>query len=82
VDTSPERPNAPDGKPRQPLSSGAEFAGLGLQMGAVLLAGAWLGHWLDGRLGTLPWLTILFVFLAAGAAFYSIYRKVIGGGRR
>ena len=82
VDTSPKRPDDGDGDQRKPLSSGSEFAGLGLQMGAVLIAGAWLGYWLDSKLGTDPWLTILFVFLGAGAAFYSLYRKVIGGGRR
>ena len=47
-------------------------------MGATLGLSAWLGYWLDGRLRTTPWLTIGFVFLGAGAAFYSIYRKVMG----
>ena len=50
-------------------------------MGATLGLSAWFGHWLDGRLGTSPWLTILFVFLGAGAAFYSIYRRVVGPHR-
>lgn len=78
----PKGPNGTGGPSQKPLSSSAAFAGVGLQMGAVLLAAAWLGHWLDGRLGTLPWLTILFVFLGAGAAFYSIYRKVFGGSHK
>ena len=68
--------------PRRPLSSGAEFAGVGLQLGATIALSAWLGHWLDGKLGTLPWLTILMVFFGAGVAFYSIYRRVMGGSRR
>ena len=51
---------------------------MGLQLGATIAQGARLGHWLDGKLGTLPWLTILFVFLGAGAAFYSMYRRVMG----
>jgi F0F1-type ATP synthase assembly protein I len=72
-----------DGEPpRRPLSSGAEFAGVGLQLGATVALSAWLGHWLDRKLGTLPWLTILLVFFGAGAAFYSIYRRVMGGPRR
>lgn len=82
MNTTPKGPNGTDESPRKPLSSGSEFAGVGLQVGAVLLGGAWLGNWLDGKLGTLPWLTILFVFLGAGAAFYNIYRKVIGGARK
>jgi len=81
VPTPPEHPPQPGTTPRKPLSSGAEFAGLGLQMGATLGLGAWFGHWLDTRWGTTPWLTIGFVFLGAGAAFYSIYRKVMGRPR-
>ena len=78
MEERPDHPSPPDAVPRRPLSSGAEFAGVGLQMGATLGLGAWGGHWLDGRLGTAPWLTIVMVFAAAGAAFYSIYRKVMG----
>ena len=67
---------------KKPLSSGSEFAGVGLQLGATFGFGAWLGHYLDGRLGTSPWLTILFVFLGAGAGFYSIYQRVVGRSER
>ncbi|HEY0777565.1 MAG TPA: AtpZ/AtpI family protein [Gemmatirosa sp.] len=62
--------------------SGAEFAGVGLQFGGTLALFAFVGHWLDGRLGTSPWLLLVLVFVGAGAAFYSIYRRVIGPGRR
>lgn len=68
--------------PRRPLSSGSEFAGVGLQLAATIGLGAWLGYWLDRKLGTLPWLTIVLVFLGAGAAFYSIYRRVMAGTRK
>ena len=78
MEKRPEPASRPEETSRKPLSSGAEFAGLGLQLGATIALGAWLGHWLDGKLGTLPWLTILFVFLGAGAAFYSMYRRVMG----
>jgi len=67
-----------DPSPRKPLSSGAEFAGVGLQLGATIALSAWLGYWLDQKLGTLPWLTILMVFVGAGAAFYHVYRRVFG----
>jgi ATP synthase protein I len=81
VETRPKDPNPTDPAPRKPLSSGAEFAGVGLQMGATLGLSAWLGYWLDGRLGTSPWLTIALVFVGAAAAFYSIYRKVVRPSR-
>ena len=70
------------GPPRRPLSSGAEFAGVGLQLGATLALSAWLGYWLDRKLGTLPWITIVLVFFGFSAAFYSIYRRVIGRPKR
>jgi ATP synthase protein I len=81
VDTRPEDPSRPEAAPRKPLSSGSEFIGLGVQMGATLGLSAWFGYWLDGRLGTRPWLTLVMVFVGAGAAFYSIYRKVMGPTR-
>ena len=81
VEKRPDDRSAPESSPHRPLSSGSEFAGLGMQMGATLGLSAWLGWWLDGRLGTTPWLTIVLVFLGAGAAFYSIYRKVLGPRR-
>lgn len=78
MEKRPDDPSKPEPAPHTPLSSGSEFAGVGLQMGATLGLSAWLGYWLDGRLGTSPWLTILLVFVGAGAAFYSIYRRVMG----
>jgi ATP synthase protein I len=69
-------------RPKGALSSGAEFAGVGIQLGATMALSAWLGYWLDRKLGTLPWLTIVFVFFGASAAFYSIYRRVMGGPKR
>lgn len=60
--------------------SAAAFAGVGLQLGFTLALFAWLGTWLDRRLGTSPWLLILLVFVGAAAGFYSIYRRVIGPG--
>jgi F0F1-type ATP synthase assembly protein I len=35
-----------------------------------------LGYYLDNWLGSLPLFTILGTFLGAGAAMYSIYRRV------
>lgn len=77
MEKRPEHPSRPSPAPHKPLSSGSEFAGVGLQMGATLGLSAWLGWWLDGRLGSSPWLTIVMVFVGASAAFYSIYRKVM-----
>ena len=56
--------------------SASDFAGIGLQFAASILLFAYAGQWLDRRLGTGPWLLIVGVFLGAGGAFYSMYRKL------
>jgi F0F1-type ATP synthase assembly protein I len=54
----------------------AQFTGLGLQFVLSLLLFLYLGKWVDGKLGTSPLFLILGVFTGAGAAFYSMYRKL------
>ncbi len=73
------RPERPGDRPR---STGAEFAGVGIQLGLTFVLFALLGRWLDARLGTSPWLLILCVFVGAAAGLYSIYRRVIGPGKK
>ena len=34
------------------------------------------GQWIDRKFGTEPLFLIVFVFVGAGASFYSIYRKL------
>ena len=76
-----ERGGPDDGsRKRGRLSSGAEFAGMGLQLGLTFALFALLGHWLDRRLGTSPWLLLLLVFIGAAAGLYSVYRRVLGPG--
>ena len=57
--------------------SASEFAGIGLQFAVSILLFVFAGQWLDRRLGTGPVFLILGVFLGAGGAFYSMYRKLI-----
>jgi F0F1-type ATP synthase assembly protein I len=61
--------------PKQGLS-GADFAGLGLQFAFAIVAFLFAGQWLDNRLGFNGLFTIIGVFVGAGGAFYSMYRKV------
>ena len=60
---------------------GAEFAGIGVQFALVILVFTFAGVWLDRRLGTSPWLTIIGVFVGAAGGFYSMYRKVMAAQR-
>jgi len=56
--------------------SGSEFAGIGLQFAVTIVVFAFAGLWLDRRLHSSPWLTVIFVFAGAGVGFWSMYRRV------
>ncbi|WP_428266510.1 AtpZ/AtpI family protein [Haliangium sp.] len=47
---------------------------LGLEMGLAVLVGWGIGRWLDGTLGTAPYLTYVFLLCGVGAAFKAIWR--------
>jgi len=72
----------PKGRDAATPPSGAEFAGAGLQFALTLVFFAFLGIWLDKRLGSSPWFVLICVFVGAAAGFYSIYRKLMGPTRR
>jgi F0F1-type ATP synthase assembly protein I len=71
------RKSSPSGE-----SSGADFAGLGIQFVAAILIFLFAGQWVDKKLGTDGLFTIAGVFLGAGAAFYNMYRKITAAQRR
>lgn len=62
--------------------SASEFAGVGLQFAAAIIIFLFAGQWLDRKLGTDPWFVIIGVFTGAGAAFYSMYRKLMAAQAR
>ena len=41
-----------------------------------IAAGAFLGYWLDGKLGTFPWLSIVGLLFGVAAGFMSLLRAV------
>jgi F0F1-type ATP synthase assembly protein I len=57
-------------------SSGADFAGLGIQFAAAILVFLFAGQWLDGKVGTNGLFTVVGVFVGGGGAFYNMYRKI------
>lgn len=58
------------------LGSGAAYAGMGLQFAVAICLFAYVGAWLDRRVGTSPLFLIVGVFLGAGGGFYSMIRRV------
>jgi F0F1-type ATP synthase assembly protein I len=74
-------PALPSDPERRERSDAARYAGVGLQFAITVLVCLWLGSWLDRRFGTSKFV-YLAVFLGAGAAFYSMYRQLMGNLER
>jgi ATP synthase protein I len=72
----PLEPREPDWK-RSSISEAGEVMGVGLQFAASILLFLFAGRWLDGYLGTSPWLLIAGVFIGASAGFYAMYRQLV-----
>jgi F0F1-type ATP synthase assembly protein I len=79
-------PGPTGGRPKAPNASkptsGAEYAGAGLQLALTLVAFMFLGLWLDKLLGSSPWFVLICVFVGAAAGFYSLYRRLMGSTKR
>jgi F0F1-type ATP synthase assembly protein I len=68
-----------DARPR-----GAAYASmmtLGLQLAIAVVAFFFLGRWLDGKLGTSPWLMLAGLAVGAGGGLLSFVRKAVELGR-
>ncbi len=63
-------------------TSGLVYAGLGFQFAVSLVVFYYLGQWLDQRLGTAPVFLLVCVLVGSGAAFYAMYRQLMGAQRR
>ncbi len=50
------------------------YSGYGLTWALSVLLFLWIGYWLDGRLGTLPLLTLVGAFVGAAGGFLRLYR--------
>lgn len=50
--------------------------GVGFSLAFWIAGGALLGHWLDGKLGTAPLLTLALLALGMTIGFYDAYRRL------
>lgn len=60
-----------------PLVTMARYSGHGLTLALATAGFLFLGWWMDGKLGTAPWLTILGALVGAGGGFYHILQHLI-----
>jgi ATP synthase protein I len=57
------------------------YTGLGLTWALSVLFFLLIGYWLDRRLGTLPWFTLVGAFIGAAGGFLSLYKSVTAASR-
>ena len=55
----------------------SKYMGLGSMFVVAPGIGAWIGHWLDSRLGTEPWLLLVGALLGITAGFYHFFSVVL-----
>lgn len=60
--------------PPNRMSRYLRFSTVGLELGFSVLIGLFVGQWLDKRLGTDPWMLLLFLLFGMVAGFRSVYR--------
>ena len=66
---------------RRAVREVGRFTGFGLAWALSVLLFLLGGHWLDERLGTLPWFTIAGAFIGAAGGFVSLYRGIVAASR-
>ncbi len=49
---------------------------VGVQFALAIFIGLGIGYWLDKKLKTFPWLTILWFLIGLAAGFKNVYREI------
>lgn len=74
-------PSTRSGRKRQPPSTSGnagQHLGSGLQFAVTIALCAYGGWWVDARWGTTPWFLIGGCLFGSVAAFYHLYRSLVG----
>ena len=53
------------------------LASIGLEMGVAVFIGWAVGHWLDQKFGTDPWLMLVFLLIGVAAGFKPVIKLAI-----
>lgn len=67
-------------KPPGQYGDNWKYAQTGLQLAAGVLLGFAAGYWLDGRLGTAPWLMLAGAAGGMAAGFYLFIKEIFDKG--
>lgn len=67
-----QRKKMPDKERNEVMRSLSQVGQIGFTLTVCVLAGVFIGRFLDGVFGTTPWLLLVFSFIGAGAAFKSL----------
>lgn len=59
---------------RKYLTESAGAGALGIEMGLAVALGYYVGHWLDGRFESTPYLTYIGLLFGFAAAFKGVFR--------
>ena len=78
ADEHPKRVTDPAARRTKKAFDMFASSAIGLEMGVSVIVGLLFGYWLDGKLGTAPWLMIVFVALGFAAGV----RALLSGVKR
>ena len=74
----------PDDRPQRPirrdLRTVGRWSAFGIQLVVSVVIGLLAGQWLDGRLGTEPWLAVVGILMGFTAAMVDLVRLARKGG--
>src|ERR1043165_10043670 len=63
------------------MFEGLSASSAGLELGIAVAIGALFGRWLDGKLGTEPWMLLVFLVFGLIAGFRGVLRAVAAADR-
>lgn len=74
---STQRPDVSDEQRREMMHASGQFMGHGLTWALAVLLFMGLGFWVDGKIGSAPFLMVIGAFVGGGAGFYSLYYHIV-----
>lgn len=63
---------------KNPWVQAGQVASIGMLILFATLIGMGIGYWLDGKLGTAPWLAFVFTLLGLAAGIYESAKILLG----